>query len=140
MRGFKKTEIGIIPEDWEVKRLGEIGEITGAGVDKKINKNEELQKEIEYLEAKIVILKFEKERANLKDGKPCPLCGALSHPYKNKFKDENIKEILKQLEEKQKELKENEKFIHKYNGIFENLKNPIITADSKIPLKSAATG
>lgn len=27
-RGFKKTEIGIIPEDWEVKKLGEIGKIT----------------------------------------------------------------------------------------------------------------
>ena len=101
-------------------------------LQKKINKNEELQKEIEYLEAKIVILKFEKERANLKDGEPCPLCGALSHPYKNKFKDENIKEILKQLEEKQKELKENEKFIHKYNGIFENLKNEKTQLETEI--------
>jgi len=27
--GYKKTEIGIIPEDWEVKRLGEIAEIVG---------------------------------------------------------------------------------------------------------------
>ncbi|MDR2970990.1 MAG: restriction endonuclease subunit S [Bacteroidales bacterium] len=27
-KGYKQTEIGIIPEDWEVKRLGEIGIIT----------------------------------------------------------------------------------------------------------------
>jgi len=26
-KGYKQTEIGIIPEDWEIKRLGEIGEI-----------------------------------------------------------------------------------------------------------------
>jgi len=52
--------------------------------------------------------------------------------YKNKFKDENIKEILKQLEEKQKELKENEKFIHKYNGIFENLKNEKTQLETEI--------
>jgi len=29
--GYKKTEIGIIPEDWEVKRLGDIGTITTGG-------------------------------------------------------------------------------------------------------------
>jgi len=29
--GYKKTEIGIIPEDWEVKRLGEVGCIIGGG-------------------------------------------------------------------------------------------------------------
>jgi len=33
--GYKKTEIGIIPEDWEVKRLGEIFDISAGGdVDK----------------------------------------------------------------------------------------------------------
>jgi type I restriction enzyme S subunit len=24
-KGYKQTEIGVIPEDWEVRRLGEIG-------------------------------------------------------------------------------------------------------------------
>jgi len=28
-KGYKKTDIGIIPEDWEVKKLGEIAEIVG---------------------------------------------------------------------------------------------------------------
>ena len=26
--GFKETEIGLIPEDWEVVKLGEVAEIT----------------------------------------------------------------------------------------------------------------
>ena len=26
-KGYKKTEVGVIPEDWEVKRLGEIADI-----------------------------------------------------------------------------------------------------------------
>lgn len=29
--GYKKTKVGIIPEDWEVKRLGEIAEIISGG-------------------------------------------------------------------------------------------------------------
>ncbi len=38
-KGYQKTEIGIIPEDWEVKRLGEISNIkTG-----KRNGNEEVE-------------------------------------------------------------------------------------------------
>ncbi|NJL06659.1 MAG: restriction endonuclease subunit S, partial [Chloroflexaceae bacterium] len=31
--GYKQTEIGVIPEDWEVKRLGEIGSFSrGRGI------------------------------------------------------------------------------------------------------------
>jgi restriction endonuclease S subunit len=26
-KGYKQTEVGVIPEDWEVKKLGEIAEI-----------------------------------------------------------------------------------------------------------------
>ena len=36
--GYKKTEIGIIPEAWEVKRLGEIGEIITGGTPSTGNK------------------------------------------------------------------------------------------------------
>lgn len=38
---------------------------------------------------------LEHQRANLKDGEPCPLCGSTVHPYKNK----NI-QLSKELEEK----------------------------------------
>jgi type I restriction enzyme S subunit len=30
-KGYKNTEVGVIPEDWEVKRLGEIATIIGGG-------------------------------------------------------------------------------------------------------------
>ena len=30
-QGFKKTEVGLIPEDWEVKQLGDIAEIVSGG-------------------------------------------------------------------------------------------------------------
>ena len=29
--GYKRTEVGVIPEDWEVKRLGEIASIFSGG-------------------------------------------------------------------------------------------------------------
>ena len=33
--GYKKTEVGVIPEDWEVKKLGELGKFSkGSGVRK----------------------------------------------------------------------------------------------------------
>ncbi len=31
MKGFKQTEVGLIPEDWEVKKLGEVTTIIGGG-------------------------------------------------------------------------------------------------------------
>lgn len=32
--GFKKTEVGFIPEDWEVKRLGQLAKVVGGGTPK----------------------------------------------------------------------------------------------------------
>lgn len=29
--GYKRTEVGVIPEDWEVKQLGEIADIRSGG-------------------------------------------------------------------------------------------------------------
>ncbi|HEC93342.1 MAG TPA: restriction endonuclease subunit S, partial [Candidatus Atribacteria bacterium] len=45
--GYKKTEIGIIPEDWEVKRLGEVGCIIGGGTPN-TNKSEYWNGEINW--------------------------------------------------------------------------------------------
>lgn len=33
-QGYKQTEIGVIPEDWDVKELGEVANITGGGTPK----------------------------------------------------------------------------------------------------------
>jgi len=35
--GYKQTEIGIIPEDWEVKALGEIAEVGSGGTPNRSN-------------------------------------------------------------------------------------------------------
>lgn len=49
-KGYKQTELGVIPEDWEVKKLGEIGEITGAGIDKKLKSDEIPVRLVNYLD------------------------------------------------------------------------------------------
>lgn len=40
-KGYKKTEVGVIPEDWDVKKLGELYKITAAGdYDKEIHSSD----------------------------------------------------------------------------------------------------
>lgn len=40
-KGYKKTKVGIIPEDWEVKKLGELGEFfRGKGIAKSQKRDE----------------------------------------------------------------------------------------------------
>jgi type I restriction enzyme S subunit len=38
-KGFKQTEIGLIPEDWEVKTLGEIAHTYSGGTPNTTNQN-----------------------------------------------------------------------------------------------------
>ena len=49
-KGYKQTEIGVFPEDWAIKTLGEIGEVTGAGVDKKSNPDEQPVRLVNYVD------------------------------------------------------------------------------------------
>jgi len=62
-------------------------------LEKNLKKLDGLKSKKEYLEAKILVLKYEKERENLRENSPCPLCGSIEHPYvKNPPKiEENIK-------------------------------------------------
>ena len=42
---YKQTELGLIPEDWELKKLGKVGEI-----DKKsLNSNTDKEYEFDYI-------------------------------------------------------------------------------------------
>ena len=52
--GYKKTKVGIIPEDWEVKRLGEIAEI---GSSKRIMAHEYVPEGIPFYRSKEIIEK-----------------------------------------------------------------------------------
>lgn len=48
--GYKQTEVGVIPEDWEVKTLGQIGIISGGGVDKKVQPEEIPVRLVNYMD------------------------------------------------------------------------------------------
>ena len=47
--GYKKSAIGVIPMDWEVKKLGEIGKFQTSSIDKLIKENEELVSLVNYM-------------------------------------------------------------------------------------------
>jgi len=49
-QGYKKTKIGVIPKEWEVKKLGEIGVFKTSSVNKKIEKNEKIVKLVNYMD------------------------------------------------------------------------------------------
>jgi len=74
-------------------------------IDSLVKNKDNLLKEIEELEeiinATLKIIDFEKERKNLVDGEPCPLCGSTNHPYTKGLPEysKNNKEELKQKKE-----------------------------------------
>ena len=35
--GYKKTEVGVIPEDWELKTIGDIGSVSSGGTPSRTN-------------------------------------------------------------------------------------------------------
>ncbi len=49
-KGYKKTEVGVIPEDWEVKKLEELGLISGSGANKKVVTSEIYVKLLNYMD------------------------------------------------------------------------------------------
>lgn len=95
------------------KKIAEAGEeekrLSDGIADNKA-KTDDLDKQIKLLEENIklskVVQSLEQHRHELEDGKPCPLCGALEHPYAEgnipKIGDREVE--LKQLELQHKEL------------------------------------
>ena len=78
---------------------------------KKLNKNilenklSEVEQKIASLEDDLLILKYEEDRKILKENTPCPLCGALHHPFKDLKIDKKIKEEYNKLKQQKEELK-----------------------------------
>lgn len=74
---------------------------------------ESLKKEVETLQKSYTLMtseNWEQHRADLDEGKPCPLCGSIHHPYKSQETFAPIvTEVDKLINEKQKALKVQEK-------------------------------
>lgn len=68
---------------------------------------DESEKKLEYLKAKIVVMKYDEDRKALLAGEACPLCGSNKHPYieKKQIFQENIEDEQNQLIKKIKNYK-----------------------------------
>jgi len=84
----------------------------------------DLEKLYEVKKSVRKIMDFEEERKNLKEGEPCPLCGALYHPYALK-----LPELKKGYEE---EIKENEEKLKKINAKIETFEKEKSKIEAKI--------
>lgn len=114
-------------EDLNIKELKK--ELEKNKKSLKQNSVEELRKELEYLEAKLLVLKYEKDRELLEDGSPCPLCGSLEHPYTHNLPDmeEGLKsryeELKEDIETKEKEAQELRIRIEKNSSLLQEAQN-----------------
>jgi exonuclease SbcC len=90
---------------------------------------------LEYLEAKIKVLKYEKDRMELQDNEPCPLCGSLNHPYKinaPKVDEKEYRKLQEELKKDEKEVKEIEQEISIINKWSEENSKELKVAKNKI--------
>ncbi|NPA87287.1 MAG: SMC family ATPase [Epsilonproteobacteria bacterium] len=92
-----------------------------------IAEKEEKEEKLNYLKAKVLVLEYEEERKNLKEGEPCPLCGSRHHPYltnppkiKEEVKNEYIK-TKKELEEIEKKVTKTQNEIEIKGGILKRI-------------------
>jgi exonuclease SbcC len=109
---------------------------------KLVNKKEKLKnlisnnsEKLEYLEAKIKVLKYEKDRMELQDNEPCPLCGSLNHPYKinaPKVDEKEYRKLQEELKKDEKEVKEIEQEISIINKWSEENSKELKVAKNKI--------
>lgn len=68
--GYKQTSIGIIPDDWEVKKLGQIGVFQTSSIDKTIKFNEDLVFLLNYMNV------YKHETINNKSAQNFPVVSA----------------------------------------------------------------
>jgi DNA repair protein SbcC/Rad50 len=81
----KQEEKTILPEVEELPKQIKLAGAESATLRERL-KNLQLQRENEILKASL-----EQHRHNLRDGEPCPLCGAEEHPYATQLPPKNDK-------------------------------------------------
>ncbi len=129
-----------IPDDQDLSKTLELLENKKNGVHLL---KDRLEKEIEHLSLQAHL---EEYAANLEDGKPCPLCGSLSHP--SPLNLENVKDallltrqkkldcdrLLRDIELSQKKVKETETRIQAKKDVQEKLRQKQVEQNSRIKI------
>ncbi|MEO1927272.1 MAG: SMC family ATPase [Nautiliaceae bacterium] len=121
---YLKTEKGI--KELNLKKESKIKEFF------ELKKSlDELKKEFEYLEAKTLVLKYEKERSVLKENTPCPLCGNKEHPF---VKDPPSieKDVKKRYENLKKTIEEKEAFLNAVDTEIKNIEAILKNENEKL--------
>lgn len=105
---YRKITDGVFKENNIITSSSEELKSLKKRIEEKIKLINEFQKHIQTLndkrETELLIAKYESDRAKLKEGNECYLCGSRSHPYSNNHICINTDDTINKINEKKQEL------------------------------------